>query len=118
MRTEADLRGQIGQLGSQFTQAQQAIAQTELETLNARETRRADVSRERAETQSTQAHADQRLRAASDQLDKRVIVAPEAGVITDLKFFTVGSSITAGQPIMDLVPETNHLLIEGNVAPK
>ena len=52
LRTEADLRGQIGQLGSQLTQSQQSIAQTEFETINAAESRRADISRERAETQA------------------------------------------------------------------
>ena len=117
LRTDADLRGQIGQLGSQLIQAQQGIAQIELETLNSGDTRRADISRERTETQSTLADAQQRLLAASDQLEKRVIRAPEAGVITDLKFFTVGSSINAGQPIMDLVPAGQHLLVEGTVAP-
>jgi HlyD family type I secretion membrane fusion protein len=116
-RTEADLRGQIGQLGAQLTQGMQTIAQIELEIINAAEARRADISRERAETQSAQADADQRLRAATDQLQKREMTAPENGTITDLKFFTLGSSIVAGQPIMDLVPETQHLLIEGNVAP-
>ena len=117
MRTEADLRGQIGQLGSQLAQAQQAVAQTELETINVAESRRADISRERTETQSVLADADQRLRAATDQLEQRTVTAPEPGIVTDLKFFTIGSSIIAGQPIMDLVPETQHLLIEGNVAP-
>ena len=117
MRTEAELIGQIGQFGNQLTQAQQAIAQTELETLNAAEARRADISRERAETQSAQADAEERLLSTNDQLQKRKVAAPEAGTITDLKFFTVGSSIGAGQPIMDLAPASSRLLIEGAVAP-
>ena len=117
LRTKADLSGQVGQLGAQLTQAMQMIAQIEFETISTAESRRADISRERAETQSALSDADQRLRAADDQLQKREIVAPEAGTITDVKFFTVGSSIVAGQPIMDLVPASQHLLIEGNVAP-
>ena len=117
LRSEADMRGQIGQLGAQLMQAMQVIAQIELEIINTGESRRADISRERAETQSAASDADQRLRAAADQLLKREIVSPEAGTITDLKFFTVGSSIVAGLPIMDLVPTTQHLIIEGNVAP-
>ncbi len=116
-RDEADLRGQIAQLGGQLTQAMQAIAQTELETLNAAESRRADITKERADTQAAMADAQQRLLAANDQLQKREISAPEAGIVTDLKFFTVGSSITPGQPVMDLVPDTSHLLVEGTVAP-
>ena len=117
LRTEAEMRGQIGQLGAQLTQAMQAIAQIELETINAAESRRADISREHTDTQSSLSDADQRLRAAADQLQKREITSPEAGIITDLKFFTVGSSIAASQPIMDLVPANEHLLIEGNVMP-
>jgi HlyD family secretion protein len=117
LRTEADMRGQIGQLAAQLTQAMQMIAQIELETINAAESRRADISRERVDTQSALSDAEQRLLAAADQLQKREITSPESGIITDLKFFTVGSSIVAGQPIMDLVPSSQHLLIEGNVAP-
>ena len=118
LRTEADMRGQVQQSDAQLTQAMQMIAQIELETINTAESRRADISRERAETQSTLSDADQRLRAAADQLEKREIISPESGTITDLKYFTVGSSIAAGQPIMDLVPSGQHLLIEGNVAPE
>ena len=117
LRTEADMRGQIEQLGAQHVQAMQMIAQITLETINVTESRRADISRERADTQAALSDADQRLRAAADQLEKREIVSPEAGTITDLKFFTIGSSIVAGQPIMDLVPLSQHLLIEGNVTP-
>ncbi len=116
-RSEADLRGTISQLGNQLTQAEQLIAQTEFETLNAAETRHADISRDKTDIQSARADAQQRLLAAEDQLAKRDVLAPEAGVITDLRYFTVGSSVSAGQPILDLVPASNHLLIEGNVAP-
>lgn len=117
LRADAEMRGQIGQLGAQLTQAMQAIAQIELETINVGESRKADISRERADTQSALSDADQRLRAATDQLRKREITSPEAGTITDLKYFTIGSSIAPSQPIMDLVPSNEHLLIEGNVMP-
>ena len=116
-RTEAELRGQIGALAAQITQTQQAIAQVDLEIVGGAESRRSDISRERAETQAAQADAEQRLAAAEDLLQKREVRAPEAGTVTDIKFFTPGSSIVAGQPVMDLVPETSTLLIEASVAP-
>jgi HlyD family secretion protein len=116
-RNVAETQGQIGMLAEQMIQAQQAIAQTELEIISAVETRRSDISRERAETQAAQADAEQRLASANDLLQKREIAAPEAGTVTDIKFFTPGSSITAGQQIMDLVPGSSELLVEGNVPP-
>jgi HlyD family secretion protein len=116
-RTEADFRGQIGALEGQVAQTQQAIAQGEMEIISTTETRRSDISRERTETQAARADAEQRLTAANDLLQKRVITAPEAGTVTDIKFFTPGSSIGAGQPVMDLVPEASTLLIEASVPP-
>ena len=117
LRTQAEMRGQIGQLNAQHVQAMQTIGQIQFETINTAESRKADISRESAETQSALSDANQRLRAAADQLSKREIIAPEDGTITDLKFYTVGSSINAGQPVMDLVPSSQHLIIEGNVSP-
>lgn len=116
-RTEADLGGQIGQFGAQLASAMQAIAQIGLETINAAELRRADISRERSETQAAQSDAEQRLAAAQDLLSKREVLAPEAGTVTDIHYFTPGSSIVAGQPVLDVVPGNAELLVEGNVAP-
>ncbi len=116
-RNVAETQGQIGMLAQQMIQAQQAIEQTELEIVSAMETRRSDIARERSETQAAQADAEQRLAAANDLLQKREIAAPEAGTVTDIKFFTPGSSINAGQQVMDLVPGSSELLVEGTVAP-
>ena len=116
-RAEAELRGSIGQFAGQYNEARQIIAQVQSGLVNTLEARRADISRERSETQAAQADAEQRLTAARDLLQKREILAPEAGTVTDFKYFTPGSSIVAGQPVMDLVPDTQHMLLEGTVAP-
>ena len=116
-RAEAELRGAIGQFAGQYSEARQVIAQVQSGLVNTLEARRADISRERSETQAAQADAEQRLFAARDLLQKREILAPEAGTVTDFRFFTPGSSIVAGQPVMDLVPDTQHMLVEGTVAP-
>ena len=116
-RIEAELRGQLGALASQMLQTEQAIAQIELEILNTAATRHSDISRERTETQAAKADAEQRLEAATDLMRKKEVRAPEAGVVTDIRYFTPGSSIVAGQPVMDLVPVTETLLVEGSVSP-
>lgn len=116
-RNEAELRGAIGQFAGQYHEAEEVIAQVRSGIVNTMEARRADISRERSETQAAQADAEQRLTAARDLLQKREILAPEAGTVTDFKYFTPGSSIVAGQPVMDLVPDTQRLLVEGTVAP-
>jgi HlyD family secretion protein len=116
-RDIADMRGQLGEQQAKLTETGQAIAQVEQETASTIETRRADISRERSETEATLADAQQRRRAAANTLAKQVVTAPEAGTVTDIKYFTPGSSIVAGQPVLDLVPLDDRLLIEGSVAP-
>ena len=44
--------------------------------------------------------------------------APEAGTVTDIKYFTPGSSINAGQPILDIVPNDDRMVVEANVRPE
>lgn len=116
-RAEVEMRGAIGQFAGQYNEALQVIAQVRSGIINTMEARRADISRERSETQAAQADAEQRVTAARDLLQKREVMAPEAGTATDFRYFTPGSSIMAGQPVMDLVPDTQHLLVEGTVAP-
>ena len=60
----------------------------------------------------------QQLRAAQDILARRELVAPEAGRVTNIQMFTPGSSIAAGQPILDLVPAADRLVVEGQVLPR
>jgi HlyD family secretion protein len=116
-RSVAELEGAIGDSAGRYAEAGHAIEQTKLELTNFAETRRSDSSKDLQETQAIMADAAQRLRAAEDLLVKREILAPETGTVTDIKSFTPGSSIIAGQPVLDIVPAEERLLIEAPVAP-
>ena len=116
-RVQADLRGQMGELAGRLAEMRQMIAQTELEIVAAADARRSEITKDRRETETLLADAAQRLHGARDLLRKREVTAPEAGVVTDVKYFTAGSSIVAGQPILDLVPVGDQLVIEGAVSP-
>ena len=58
------------------------------------------------------------MQAASDRLQRTVIKAPVAGEVVDLKLRTLGGVVTPGEPIMDLVPRDEPLVIEARVSPK
>jgi HlyD family secretion protein len=116
-RIMAELQGALGDAAGRLAESRAAIEQTKLELANFAETRRSDGSKDLQETKAIMADADQRLHAAQDLLQKREILAPESGTVTDIKYFTPGSSIIAGQPVLDIVPADNHLLIEASVSP-
>lgn len=116
-RAIAELEGAIGDAVGRLAESRHAIEQTKLELTNFAETRRSDASKDLQETQAAMADAAQRLRAAEDLLNKREVFSPESGTVTDIKSFTPGSSITPGQPVMDIVPADERLLIEAPIAP-
>jgi HlyD family secretion protein len=115
-RSEAELLGNLGQFVAQEAQTRQAITQAELERSTLLLTRRSEVARDLQESQALLADATERLRAAEDLLSRREVLAPEDGVVTDIRFVTPGSSIGGGQPVMDLVPRDDRLVVETQVA--
>jgi len=116
-RTEAQLQGEIGELAGREAEARQAIAQTELEILGLANARRSEAARELQDAVNQIAEALERQRAAQDFLSRSVVLAPEAGTVTDLRFFTTGSSIIAGQPVLDIVPRGASLAVEAALRP-
>lgn len=115
-RAEAELSGNLGQFQAQEAQAREAIAQAELELANMRLMRQQEVARELQDAQALRADAEQRLRGAEDVLARRLVTAPEPGVVTEIRFFTPGSSVAAGQPVLDLVPVDDRLVAEVRLA--
>ncbi len=117
-RAEAEMRGNLGGLAAKRAETHQAIAQTELEMISTTNQRRQDISKDLQEAQSMAADLAEKIRGAEDTLGKRLVVASDAGTVTDIKFFTPGSSIGAGQPILDIVPQSDRMIVEANVRPE
>ena len=116
-RNEAEALGNLGQYAAQESQARELQAQAELEAENLNLTRQSEIARDLQEAHAATADAAERLRAAQDVLTRREVPAPEAGTVTDIRYFTPGSSIAAGQPVLDLVPLGAALVVEARIAP-
>lgn len=116
-RLVAELEGQIGELDARAAEARQAIAQAELDILNLHTSRRNEAAREMQDAVSRLAEARAELAAAQDLPARTVVVAPETGIVTDLRFFTPGSSVVVGQAILDIVPQDDPLIVEAAVSP-
>ena len=68
-------------------------------------------------TEAAVATAEQQLRAAADVLARREVLAPEDGKVTNIRAFTPGATITAGEPVLDLVPAHDRFVAEAQVQP-
>ena len=55
----------------------------------------------------------ERRLAAQDILDRTVIDAPVSGSVVNLQIHTNGDVISPGQPLMEIVPSGEKLVVQG-----
>lgn len=80
----------------------------------------AELSRARqkiAETEAGLASAREREGVARERLARTKVVAPQDGVVINLKLTTLGGVIPPGGAILDVVPEAEQLVVEARVSP-
>ncbi|MEO3433764.1 HlyD family type I secretion periplasmic adaptor subunit [Inquilinus sp. CAU 1745] len=116
-RTEADIMAARAENRAGIARARQAIAQTEAEILNLDRQAREEATAELAGIRAELSAVRDRLRAARDVLTRTTITAPLDGEVVDLRFTTLGGVVGAGEPILDIVPADEELLVEARIAP-
>lgn len=117
-REEARLQGERGQLVAAAAEAKGKIVETELQILQVDQEFTSDVAKELRETENKIGEYVERKVTAEDQLKRTDIRAPQDGVVFQSTANTVGGVITAGDPVMLIVPESDTLLAEAKVEPK
>jgi HlyD family secretion protein len=117
-REATRLDGERGGLVAQAAQARGKIAETELQILQVDQDMSSDVAKELREIDGKIGEFVERKITAEDQLKRVDIRAPQDGVVFQSAVHTVGGVITAGDPIMLIVPESDKLEVEAKVDPK
>jgi HlyD family secretion protein len=117
-REAARLDGERGQLVASAAQAKGKIAETSLQILQIDQDIASDVAKELREVDGKIGEFIERKVAAEDQLKRIDIRAPQDGTVFQLAVHTVGGVITAGDPIMLIVPEADNLSVEVKVNPQ
>jgi HlyD family secretion protein len=118
LRTEAELVGQIGAIQSQIatSSTQQIEAKQQIARL-------ATARVEQAVTDLNKARNDMRdveeqVSAARDVLKRTVIRAPTDGIVVRSVYNATGSVIRPGEAIFEILPTTDHLIVEARVSPR
>lgn len=117
-RTEAELLGTEGDLLSRVASAREEISEAQLKIANLKIERLEEVDKELTETQASRIEVEKQIQESQDRLVRTAIVAPTDGVVMDLRFKTPGGVIGAGEPVVDIVPDHDELVIEARVAPQ
>lgn len=78
---------------------------------------RAQASETLATTRAEIAAQSQTMPALADRLKRTELVAPVAGIVNRVLVSTIGGSIRPGEPLVEVVPEGDTLVIEAAVNP-
>jgi HlyD family secretion protein len=116
-RSWAQIEGARGSAQSAMARAKKAIGEAQQQILVLRSERAEETANELATTRRELSQAQQKLAVAADKLARITITAPVAGTVVELKLKTLGGVVGAGDPLLDLVPLDDTLVLEARVAP-
>jgi HlyD family secretion protein len=116
-RTRADIEGNRAERGARIARAQQAIGEAELQIIAQDTAQLEAINEEASRIQFELAEIEQRLGASRDVLERTVIAAPVDGTVVALRFRTPGGVIRPGEPVLEIVPDDEELLIDARVSP-
>lgn len=116
-RAMAGLEGSIGEISGQIERAQATIVESRRQMQHVTDLRVQEASTDLIVAQGKLAEVEERLRAATDVVSRREIIAPEPGTVVNLRLFTIGAVLRPGDPVMDLMPQYDRLVAEVNVSP-
>ena len=116
-RALEDLRGREAALTAEVARAGEGKGETSMQTLSLRKTSLEEAATELRDTQTRLSDILPKLVSAREQLQNATLRAPTSGQVVGLSVFTVGGVISAGQTLMEIVPDTRGLVIQAQVNP-
>jgi S-layer protein transport system membrane fusion protein len=116
-RQQMQTKGQFETAKINIIKGRDKIAELRARIDQARQDYRQEGANAIPEVRKTIGDARQQLVIASDALQRVEIKAPVTGTVQQLRIFTIGGVIKPGDPILDLVPQSDTLVVRAKVMP-
>lgn len=111
------LEGEVAALSEALPRARAALAEAQ-ERIQELDLRFAREAREQlGETEVSIARTRELLETANDQQTRTTIRSPITGVVKNMRYTTIGGVVRPGEPILDIVPSEDTLVIEARLNP-
>ncbi len=115
---EAQLESELAVTDTEIARSDQEITKTNIELLNVDNRFSSANLNELKETQTNLSGARERLMHTKDALNRIIIKSPVDGIVNNIAYNTIGSSIPPGQTIIEISPQNDPLVIDAKVEPK
>ena len=117
-REQARLQSALAANRSRIARVGQSIEETRLSILQAREAFQDQLALESTDVNNQIAQIDEEMVSTGDALDRLNITSPVDGQVLNLRNQTPGGVVRAGEPIMDIVPLDDDMIILAKLAPR
>lgn len=116
-REATKLEGDRNEQLALIARAEQRITESQLNITNFIDSKENEVLKQLEETEYNLLTNLEKETAAQDIVKRSLITAPQEGIVLNLKFHTIGGVIAPREPIMDIVPEQEKLIVEAKINP-
>lgn len=110
-RERTRLEGIVGRAIADTAKAQNGISEAKLQIAQLKQKVQEEVSAHLLETRQKINDLREKQSVAKDILVRQDIIAPTSGTIQNLKVFTFGQVVRPGEPMMEIVPRDEKLVI-------
>jgi adhesin transport system membrane fusion protein len=117
LREAKTIETQIEQDAAALPRAEAALAEIEQQIAMLHATFREEAQARLVETRQKLDEMRQRLPKYLDPLERTVLRAPADGIVKVLRATTVGGVVKAGDPVADIVPVDDRMIVEAYLAP-
>ena len=117
-RTAVDLDGNVAALEARIASTRAGITEAREQMIQIGETRRAQAGQELGQINTALNQQQLRSVAAGDQQTRSEIHAPYSGTVEKIAFAAVGDVVKPAEPIMEIVPDSDQMIVEAFVKPE
>ena len=116
-RNVASLKGDAAELAANVSSTEIEIGETRLQIILTEREFQNDVAGQLGETQTNLNDLTERTNAVQDIVNRTVVRAPAAGIVSGMQFHTIRGVVQPGLPIADIVPQSEEFIVDAQVSP-
>jgi protease secretion system membrane fusion protein len=117
-QTQAELRAMLADLKANRLKTQRAIAEMSMREAQRKQEALKESASQLAEVRKEVQAGREKLEASGDELARVKITAPVDGQVVNISIASVGGVVTPGQKLMDIVPDSEGVLLDAKIQPQ
>jgi len=116
LKEQGRLNGELQEARAALVSAQASLAETQAGLVALKSVFDDDTKKELDEARLTYDELSQRMRKFEDSLARTTLRSPVNGLVKSIYVATIGGVVKAGEPVVDIVPQGDKLIVEAKLA--